>query len=387
MSGIQQPGDDDIRLMSEALDCAAAGRGLVEPNPMVGAVIARDGREIARGWHRRFGGPHAEIEALQAARRAGAKVRGATLYVTLEPCCHHGKTPPCTDAVIAAGIARVVAAMEDPDTRVAGKGLARLRQAGIEVTVGVCQDRARRLLGPYCKLRRTNRPWVICKWAQTADGFLALPPGQGRWISNERSRAIVHELRGLVDGILVGAATVRRDDPLLTNRGPNPRQPARVILDGSLSTPPDSQLIRTARQVPVIVATTQAGQLGGYERAARLHQAGAELLVLPAGPNPTPATCSLTRVSLPALLDELGRRQWTFLLVEGGPTVLRQFISAALADELIVFCPAQAELGARIDAVAHIDLPRFDLADLAGKLPAPKTRLLGGDVMIEYLLT
>ena len=385
----QAHSDEDQRLMSAALECAAAGRGLVEPNPMVGAVIARDGREIARGWHGRFGGPHAEIEAMRAARQAGADVRGATMYVTLEPCCHHGKTPPCTDAVVAAGIARVVAAMEDPDARVAGQGFARLRQAGIEVTVGVCEERARRLLGAYCKLRRTGRPWVICKWAQTADGFLALPSGQGRWISNERSRAVVHELRGLVDGILVGAATVLRDDPLLTNRGPNPRQPVRVVLDGQLSTPPDSQLIRTARQTPTLVVATQAGQLARYDRSALLHQAGAELLVLPAGPSAIPSECGRAQVCLGALLDELGRRQWTHLLVEGGPNVLRQFISAGLADELLVFCPAQADLDGRIDAVAHMDLPRYDLADLArqGKLPAPEIRLLDGDVMFRLVLS
>jgi len=379
---------DDVRLMSVALECAAAGRGLVEPNPMVGAVIARDGREIARGWHGRFGGPHAEVEALRAARNGGADVRGATLYVTLEPCCHHGKTPPCTDAIIQAGIARVVAAMEDPDDRVAGQGFARLRRAGIEVTVGVGARRARRLLAPYCKLRQAHRPWIICKWAQTVDGFLALPPGQGRWISNERSRAAVHELRGLVDGILVGAATVIRDDPLLTNRGPNPRQPVRVILDGQLRCPLDSQVVRTALQTPTLIVTTQAGQITHYDRSAQLHQAGAELLALPAGASSVPSECARMSADIQALLDELGRRQWTHLLVEGGPNVLRQFISAGLADELIVFCPAQAELDARIDAVAHMDLPRFDLAGLAGqgKLPPPEIRLLDGDVMLKYLL-
>jgi len=381
--------EDDVRLMSVALECAAAGRGLVEPNPMVGAVIARDGREVARGWHGRFGGPHAEVEALRAAERSGADVRGATLYVTLEPCCHHGKTPPCTDAIIQAGIARVVAAMEDPDARVAGQGFGRLRRAGIEVTVGVGARRALRLLAPYCKLRRTGRPWVICKWAQTADGFLALPAEQGRWISNERSRAVVHELRGLVDGILVGAATVLKDDPLLTNRGLNPRQPVRVILDGQIRCPLDSQVIRTAPQTPTLIVTTPAGQIAHFDRCAQLHQAGVELLALPAGPSCVPSECNRMGVSIQALLDELGRRQWTHLLVEGGPTVLRQFISAGLADELIVFCPAQADLDGRIDAVVHMDLPRFDVADLAaqGKLPPPEIRLLDGDVMLRYLLS
>jgi diaminohydroxyphosphoribosylaminopyrimidine deaminase/5-amino-6-(5-phosphoribosylamino)uracil reductase len=247
----------DESFMRRALDLARKGLGEVEPNPMVGAIIVRDGRILGEGWHQKFGGPHAEVEALSAAKTAGRDVRGATMYVTLEPCSHHGKTPPCTSAVLAAGIGRVVVAMEDPDEHVRGRGLAQLREAGVEVKCGLCEAEARELLAAYIKLRTRRRPWVICKWAQTADGYLALPAGEGRWISGEQSRQKVHELRACCDGICVGSGTVLADDPLLTNRSGRGRQPVRVVLDARLRTPSDSRLIATASAVsPVLLVTT-----------------------------------------------------------------------------------------------------------------------------------
>ncbi|HUS46493.1 MAG TPA: bifunctional diaminohydroxyphosphoribosylaminopyrimidine deaminase/5-amino-6-(5-phosphoribosylamino)uracil reductase RibD, partial [Phycisphaerae bacterium] len=273
----------DEKFMRAALELAARGRGGVEPNPMVGAVIVRDGVEIARGRHKRFGGPHAEAEAIAAAHAAGADVRGATMYVTLEPCCHHGKTPPCTDLLISEGISRVVVAMIDPDAKVAGNGTKQLRAAGIDVTVGVCEGEARKMLAPYIKLRTEGRPWVICKWAQTADGYVALPPGCGRWISGEKSRAYAHELRGVCDGVCVGIGTVLADDPLLTNRSGRGRHPARLVLDSRLRTPPDCKLVVTAGRSPVIVATTPAGLAANEAHAAKLRAAGVELVAIPAG--------------------------------------------------------------------------------------------------------
>jgi diaminohydroxyphosphoribosylaminopyrimidine deaminase/5-amino-6-(5-phosphoribosylamino)uracil reductase len=384
---------DDERFMREALDCARRGRGAVEPNPMVGAVIAHGGREVSRGWHGRFGGPHAEVEALAAARGRGADVRGATMYVTLEPCCHHGKTPPCTEAIIAAGIARVVVAMADPDEKVRGGGIARLRSAGIEVAVGVLEADARRLLAPYVKLRTRGRPWVICKWGQTGAGYLAVPPrarpvgtrgGEGRWISGEESREYVHELRGLCDGVLVGIGTVLADDPLLTNRSGRGGQPARVVLDSHLRTPPDCRLVLTAAESPVIVAT-RVGEPGrSMEGGARarssagdaLARAGVEVIELPGGPG---------GVDAGALLDELGRRQWTYLLVEGGATVLRSFVLGGLADELLAFV---AKREARPPAASAGGLPRFDVAelgDLSGAPPAER-RKLGHDTLLRYVV-
>ena len=366
---------DDERFMTAALAEARRGRGAVEPNPMVGAVLVRDGTEIARGFHERFGGPHAEVQALAAARASGADTAGATMYVTLEPCCHQGKTPPCTRALIDAGVTRVVAAMEDPDGKVAGRGLAELRAAGVAVTTGPCLRQARALLAPYVKLRTTGRPWVICKWAQTPDGLLALPASVGRWLSCEESRARVHDLRGLCDGICVGAGTVAADDPVLTNRSGRGRRPVRVVLDSSLRTPPASRLVRTVGEVPLMIATTAAALAGQAPAARSLRAAGAELLELP------PAEGG---VDLEALLNELGRRRWTHLLVEGGAAVLGSFIKAALADELLVFiCPARAAAGAA--AV----LPRFDIADVREMLDLgePREQTVGIDTLLRYVLT
>ncbi len=343
---------------------------------MVGAVLVRDGQQIAEGWHAAFGGPHAEIQALTAATDAGADPTGATMYVTLEPCCHHGKTPPCTRALIDAGVARVVVAMEDPDRHVAGRGLAELREAGIDVTIGVCEAEARELLAPYITLRTTGRPWVICKWAQTPDGLLALPPGTGWWVSGPESRQRVHQLRGRCDGILVGAGTVEADDPLLTNRSGEGKQPVRVLLDSSLRTSTDSQLVATLGAGPLLIATTAQALENRPTAADALRDAGAELIELPS---------SSAGVNLEALLDELGRRQWTHLLVEGGAAVLRSFVEARLADELLVFISPPREVGPAAIAL----LPRFDIADLRQglDLPAPQEETIGQDTVLRYVLT
>ena len=359
--------------MAAALALAARGRGAVEPNPMVGAVIVRDGRAIAEGSHRRFGGPHAEVEALGAAAQAGADVRGATMYVTLEPCCHHGKTPPCTEAIVAAGIGRVVVAMADPDPHVAGSGLAALRAARVTVGCGVMEAEACELLAAYVKLRTTGRPWVICKWAQTADGYLALPRGCGRWISGEASRRRVHEIRGVCSGVLVGVGTVLADDPLLTSRGPGGagRLPARIVLDSHLRTPVESKLVRTAAESYVVVVTTAEALAAHPERAEALHARGAMTL---------PVAASASGVDLPGLLDELGRRQWTYLLVEGGAKVLASFIDGKLADELIVFvCPQRI-------GKAGAELPRFDIAEILRRTSARlvSEEPLGDDRMLRW---
>src|SRR5437764_12544149 len=216
--------ETDGQWMRRALELAERGRGYVEPNPLVGAVVVRDGRLVGAGWHQRYGQAHAEVNALAA---AGEAARGATLYVTLEPCCHVGKTPPCTDAVIRAGVARVVAAMSDPFPQVAGRGAELLRQAGLAVEVGPCEAEARRLNAPYLKLLARGRPYVHAKWAMTLDGKIATRSGDSKWISNRASRQVVHDLRGRVDGIVVGAGTALADDPQLTARPPGPRTAVR----------------------------------------------------------------------------------------------------------------------------------------------------------------
>ncbi len=364
------------QFMLRAFALARKGLGTVEPNPMVGAVIVRDSQILGEGWHGAFGGPHAEIEALAAARAGGENVRGATMYVTLEPCSHHGKTPPCADAIIDAGLACVVAAMVDPDENVAGRGLEKLRAADIEVQTGLCETQVRELLAPYIKLRTRKRPWVICKWAQTLDGYLALPAGDERWISGQAAREIVHELRSYCDGICVGSGTVLADDPLLNNRSGRGRQPTRIVLDGRLRTPLASRLIATASaESPVLLATTARAMEDHVETAAQMTRNGAELLALPDAPG--------AGVSINALLDELGRRKWTRLLIEGGPKVLERVIADGLADELWVFIaprPASQSPGEI--------LPRFDIRDLQAQsdLPQPQRMMAGADTLLKFRL-
>ena len=229
--------------MRRALDLAERGRGAVEPNPLVGAVLVRGGQAVGEGWHRRYGQAHAEVNALAA---AGGDARGATLYVTLEPCCHHGKTPPCTEAIVRAGVTRVVAAMSDPFPEVAGKGADQLRQAGVPVEFGVGEAAARRLNAPYLTLLATRQPYVHAKWAMTLDGKIATRSGDSKWISNEASRRPSHALRGRMDAVIVGVGTALADDPNLTARPPGPRTAVRVILDSTCRLKVNSMLARTA---------------------------------------------------------------------------------------------------------------------------------------------
>ena len=315
----------DEHWMRCALELAERGRGHVEPNPLVGAVVVRDGQSVGEGWHQRYGQAHAEVNAFAA---AGEAARGATLYVTLEPCCHHGKTPPCTDAVLRAGVRRVVAAMADPFPQVAGKGTELLRQAGVEVAVGVLENEARRLNAPYLKLLAQKRPWVHAKWAMTLDGKIATASGDSKWISNQASRHRVHELRGRMDAIIVGGGTVRADDPLLTARPPGQRLATRVVLEGRVEIPPGCQLIRTAREAPVLIVRS---------RKRQVELPGVEVIELPSVND---------QVSVPALLDELGRRRMTNVLVEGGSAVLGSFLSAGEIDEVHVFIAPKLAGGA-----------------------------------------
>ncbi len=306
---------DDGRHMQRALALAVLGRGFVEPNPMVGAVLLdANGAVVGGGFHGRFGGPHAEVNALAA---SGDAARGGTLFVTLEPCCHTGKTPPCTEAVLKSGVRRVVVAMADPFPAVAGGGLQILRDNGLSVDVGLCEAEAERLNAPYRMLLRQHRPWVIAKWAMSLDGKIATRNGDSKWISNARSRAKVHELRGRVDAILVGRGTLLADDPLLTARPAGARIAARIVVSASGKLPETCQWLLTVAQAPVIVATTapDARELAPWRNA------GAEILGID-GP------------MIPGLLAELGRRRMTNILVEGGAGLLGSFRDADAIDEV-----------------------------------------------------
>jgi diaminohydroxyphosphoribosylaminopyrimidine deaminase/5-amino-6-(5-phosphoribosylamino)uracil reductase len=314
--------DADGRWMQHALELAERGRGYVEPNPLVGAVVVRQEHLVGKGWHQRFGEAHAEVHALAA---AGDAARNATLYVTLEPCCHQGKTPPCTQAVLRSGVKRVVAAMLDPFPEVHGRGVELLQQAGLDVTVGVGAAEAHRLNAPYLKLLARGRPYVHVKWAMSLDGKIATASGSSKWISSKGSRAWVHAMRGKMDAIAVGCRTAQLDDPLLTVRPPGPRTPVRVVLCGSSELSLESQLVKTAREAPVLVVSRRSAK-GDHVDALRA--AGCEVLHL-AGPD--------GQAVVEQLLDELGRRRMTNMLVEGGSALLGSFRDAGEIDEAYVF--------------------------------------------------
>ncbi|MBN1484516.1 MAG: bifunctional diaminohydroxyphosphoribosylaminopyrimidine deaminase/5-amino-6-(5-phosphoribosylamino)uracil reductase RibD [Chloroflexia bacterium] len=312
--------------MQRALALAERARGRTSPNPLVGAVLVRDGEIVGEGYHQQAGGPHAEIYALRA---AGERSRGATLYVTLEPCSHHGRTPPCTEALIAAGIAAAHMAMLDPNPRVNGQGRARLEQAGIVTTVGLGAREAARQNEAFITYIRQGRPFVIAKYACSLDGKIATRSGESRWISGEQSRRRVHELRDQMDAIMVGANTVLNDDPRLTTRLPereSVQHPLRIVADSRGRLPLAARVFDPALPGRTILATTAACP---QEQREALEERGTEILLLPAGEG--------GRLDLAALLRALGQREITSLLVEGGGTLLDAFFRARLVDRVLAF--------------------------------------------------
>ena len=313
----------DARFMQLALALGRRGLGRTWPNPAVGAVIVKDGVIVGRGWTQPGGRPHAEIEAL---RRAGEAARGATLYVTLEPCSHFGKSPPCADAVIAAGIARVVSAIEDPNPEVAGRGHARLKAAGVSVAVGLCADEAAHdHAGHFCRVR-DRRPHIILKLAVSADDRIGAAGGKPVAITGDAAKARVHLLRAQCDAILVGIGTVLSDDPLLTCRlpGMETRSPVRVVLDRSLRIPGSSRLVHSARETPLWVVTSE---LAEAPAAMKLGAAGAQVIRVP-------TVQGKSGIDLSAVLPALSGKGITRLMVEGGSRVASSFVAADLVDEV-----------------------------------------------------
>lgn len=313
------------QVMQRAIDLAKQGQGFVEPNPMVGAVIVDEQlRLIAQGYHEKFGEPHAEVNAIRAA--GSVTLKNMMLFVTLEPCAHQGKTPPCAQAVIEAGFRKVYIGCEDPASHTSGKGIELLRDAGVEVETGLLKQETEKLLRPFTKLMTTGKPYVHAKWAMTLDGRIASHAGSSKWISNEQSRKIVHQLRGRIDGILVGAGTVRADDPLLTTRPAGPRIASRIILDSEASLPLDSKLVQSVCDAPLIVACTEQAP---DQRCNELEQAGVDVIRCPEDSNGRPSLCFL--------LEKLGQRKMTNLLVEGGAEVLGTFFDLRQIDEVHIF--------------------------------------------------
>lgn len=333
----------DRQWMFRALELAERGQGAVEPNPMVGCVLVHADQVIAEGWHRRFGEQHAEVDALE---RCSVDPKGATAYVTLEPCCHFGKQPPCTHALIRAGIERVVVAMADPFAEVDGGGVSQLEAAGIKVEVGLLEERARYLNAPYLKLVQKGQPWLIAKWAATMDGKIATSQSDSRWISNESSRAIVHQIRGRCDAIIVGAGTATSDDPLMTVRPPGLRSPVRIVISSEARLGLDSNLVKTLDEAPVWVVCGPDADAG---HCNQLRDRGVDVIQFAQ----TDANQRLTD-----FMDYMGKARMTNVLIEGGSQLLGSFFDLRHVDEVhAFFAPKLAGGAAAPTAIGGAGVP------------------------------
>lgn len=355
--------------MGAALALARRGLGAVWPNPAVGCVIVRDGRVVGRGWTQPGGRPHAESEALA---RAGEAARGAAAYVTLEPCAHWGKTPPCAEALIAAGIARVVAAVEDPDPRVSGRGLRRLATAGVAVESGLLAEEAAGINAGFFQRVRLGRPLVALKLATTLDGRIAAASGESRWITGPAARERAHLMRATHDAVMVGSGTALADDPELTCRLPGleGRSPVRVVLDARLRTPPAARLVAAARRVPSWLLTTPESDPA---RRAALADRGVTLIDVPPGP--------AGGLDLAAALQALGERGLTRVLVEGGAGVAAALLRAGLVDRLCWFHAPLLIGGDGVPAVAALGCDR--LADMPS-FERVSVEALGEDMLTTF---
>lgn len=357
----------DRLYMQMALELAASARGRTSPNPMVGAVVVKDGNVVGRGCHLRAGTPHAEVHAL---KEAGNKAKGATLYVTLEPCCHHGRTGPCSEAVINAGVSKVVVATADPNPLVAGGGVERLREAGVEVTLGVMEEEARELNEVFIKYITTRRPFVVVKAAVSLDGKIATRSGKSKWLTGSEARAYGHQMRDCYDAILVGIGTILADDPSLTARLPEGRgrDPARIILDSQARTPLNARLLIQLSEAPTIIAVTACAPPGRQEA---LQQAGAEVLVVNGG----------HRVDLAELMKLLGEKEITSVLIEGGAGVHGSAITAGIVDKVAWFI-APKIIGGR-EAPGPVGGLGVDDPSEAAELERLKVSRLGPDLCVE----
>ena len=361
--------------MCRSISLAQGGRGRTNPNPQVGAVVVRDGHVIGEGYHERFGHAHAERNALADCARRGEDPRGATLYVTLEPCCHQGHQPPCTDAIVEAGVARVVVGSRDPNPLVSGGGVSRLREAGVEVVQDVMRAECDAINQPFFHFITTGRPYLVAKWAMTADGRIACSTGDSRWVSGEASRSDAHALRGRLAAVMVGVGTVLADDPLLTCRVPGGRNPVRVVCDTRLRTPADCALVRTAGEAPVLVACGSdvlSRDERVAERARCLTARGVEVLPVATGRD--------GHVDLAPLLSALGDRGIDSVLLEGGSALLGSAFAAGLVNEAVAYVAPKVVGGAEAPGpVGGAGVAR--MAD-ALRLGPARVRTVGEDVRI-----
>jgi diaminohydroxyphosphoribosylaminopyrimidine deaminase / 5-amino-6-(5-phosphoribosylamino)uracil reductase len=359
-----------LRFLSACLDLARMSEGDTSPNPMVGAILVKADRILGQGYHRRAGDPHAEVEALKS---AGAEARGSTLYVNLEPCVHHGRTPPCADALIEAGVAEVIACMIDPDPRVNGKGFRRLSQAGVRVSYGLLREPAQLLNEKFVKFVTTGLPFVTLKAAMTLDGKIAPARGSSKWITCEDARREAHRLRYAHDGILVGVGTVLADNPHLTARWAAGKPLARGILDSHLRTPPDSRALANDDGGSTLVYTLRDPPAA--KRRALEKRPGVEVMPLPS---------STPRVDFSRVLEDMGKRRIMSVLVEGGGQVLGSALESSMADRLALF------IAPRILGQAGVQVfEGLTARELGEAIPVMEwsTRKIGSDILIEGRLS
>jgi riboflavin biosynthesis protein RibD len=378
----------DIEFMRRAIALARQGGGFVHPNPLVGCVVVKDGQVIAEGYHEKYGEFHAERNALT---RCKADTTGATLYVTLEPCCHYGKTPPCTEIIIEKGIAKVFVGILDPNPLVAGKGVKILQDAGIEVISGLCEDEIREMNKVFLKYITTKRPYVIMKTAMTLDGKIAAHSGDSKWVTNEESRKMVHELRSELSGVIVGIGTVLADDPMLTCRLEGEHhQPIRIVVDSNLRIPIDSQLVKTANEYRTIVACRHFDrseaerseveksslnvnkQKGFLDSLRSLEMTGVELLECQSNNN---------HVDINDLMTRLGAMGIDSLLLEGGGTLNAAFLEAGCVDEVWAFIAPKIIGGAA--AKTPVSGKGIDLMSEAINLHNIEIQNINGDILIK----
>jgi diaminohydroxyphosphoribosylaminopyrimidine deaminase / 5-amino-6-(5-phosphoribosylamino)uracil reductase len=351
--------------MKRALRLAKRGEKWVSPNPMVGAVIVKGNRIIGEGYHQRFGEDHAEINAIRSATES---IEGATVYIILEPCCHHGKTPPCVENLIARKPTRVVIGMPDPNPLVCGGSIERLNQQGIPTTVGILEDECRQLNERFIKFIQTRVPFITLKFAQTIDGRIATSTGHSRWISSPPSLKLAHTLRATHDAILVGCGTVRHDDPELTVRQVKGRHPLRIVLDSGLNIPADARILKNQDRVKTMIVTTSRGS---RQKSADLQKLGIEILSSDEDQN--------HRIDLKKLFIELGKRNISSILVEGGAMVITSILKENLADRIVIVI-APKIIGKGIEAVGDLGIHSIDDAM---KLSIRRVIRKDGDLILD----
>lgn len=352
--------------MKKALALAKKGIGRVNPNPLVGSVIVKDNQIIGEGYHQKYGEPHAERNALKNCTK---DPKGATLYVNLEPCCHFGKTPPCTEAIIQSGVEKVVIGALDPNPKVCGKGVSWLKEYGIEVITGVLEEECKRLNRVFFYYITTQKPYVVMKYAMTVDGKIATVSKESKWITGEEARSQVHSLRNQFTGIMVGRGTVMRDDPLLTCRIPDGRNPIRIVCDSHLRIPMDSNIVKTAKEVPTIVATTVKDGI----KKEQLQRMGIEIMDVKEEDG---------KVSMVDSMKKLGGKKIDGLLLEGGGTLNYAALSSGVVQELQVFIGAKIFGGTK--AITPVGGDGISSIEEAFSLKLRGTKVFGEDILLEY---